>query len=68
MPISRAVLDGFIESVAIDDVEAEELLLGFGERAIDDERLAAVAQRGGGGRRHQAGDRAELALPRRAVA
>src|SRR5690349_3652814 len=54
-------LDGFVEVLAIDQVEAQKLLLGLGERAVDDKSFAAVAHGGGGGGRHQARDGPELA-------
>src|SRR5262249_32099672 len=56
-------LDRGVERGAIDDEEAEELLLGFGERAVDDERLlAAPAQRRRRRRRQEARDRTEPPL------
>src|SRR5260370_3268096 len=43
-------IEGVLERRAVDHEEAEELLLGFGERPVDDERRgAAPAPRGGGG-------------------
>ncbi len=54
--------EGLIERLAIDDVEAEQLLLGLGKRAIDDEwRVLVLAQRRGRRRRHQPRHRPELA-------
>ena len=35
---SRATLERLLERRAVDDVEAEQLLLGLGERAVDDQR------------------------------
>src|SRR5882672_5730826 len=51
-----------IEALAFDDVEPEQLLLGLRERAVDHERLLALADRGRGRRRHQPRDRAQPAL------
>ena len=49
--------------VAVDDVEAQQLLLGLGEGAVDHQRrVAALAQGGGGGGGQQAGDRPQPAL------
>ena len=50
-------------AIAVDDIEAEQLLLGLGERPVDDQARAALAQRGRRGGRQQPGHRAELAAP-----
>src|SRR5262249_21970607 len=52
-------LDCRSERLALHDVEAEQLLFRFGERAVDDEGLGARAQRRSAYRRHQAHRRAE---------
>src|SRR5262249_31796399 len=58
-------LERRLEIHAIDDIEAEELLLGLGERAVDHQGpVASLAQGGGGGGRQEAGDGAEAALLR----
>src|SRR6476659_1152100 len=55
-------LDRLIERRTIDDIEAEELLLGLGERAVDHQRLTALPDGGRGGRRQQSGDWPQSAL------
>src|SRR5262249_25663887 len=55
-------LDGLFERRAIDDVEAQQLLLGLGKGTIDDQRLAARPDRGRRRRRHQASNRPKLSL------
>src|SRR3546814_6082786 len=51
-----------VQGRAVDDVKAEQLLLGLGERPVEHQRLvAALAQRGRRGGRQQAGDGAEPA-------
>src|SRR5262249_49014190 len=56
-------LDRRVERGAIDDEEAEELLLGLGEWAVDDERLLPVpGQRRRRRRGQEAGDRAQPTL------
>src|SRR4051812_24941216 len=57
-----------LEIAAFDDVEAEELLLRFCERAVDHEVLAAFAQRGRSGGRHQSRNGTEPALVRQLLA
>ena len=52
----------FIEVLAIDDVEAEQLLLGLGKGTVQHQRRIVLAQRGGGGRGQKPRDRAEPAL------
>ena len=61
-PICARDVDRLVEGRAVDDVEAEQLLLGLGEGAVDDERLASRADGGRRRRRHQAHRRAELAV------
>jgi hypothetical protein len=34
-----------VQALAVDHIEAEELLLGLGERAVEHQRLAAVLRR-----------------------
>src|SRR5258708_3288527 len=61
-------LEHLVERLAVDDVEAQKLLLGLGERAVDHDRLLAIlAQRGGGGGWQQPRHRAKLALPGKLV-
>jgi hypothetical protein len=38
-----------VEVLALDEVVAADLLLGFGERPVDDGQLAVLATNGGGG-------------------
>ena len=60
-PRSRATLERLLERGAVDDVEAEQLLLGLGKGAVDHQgRVAVLAQGGGRGGRHQPRDGAEL--------
>jgi hypothetical protein len=60
--LARDVED-LVEVGAIDDIEAEQLLLGLGEGTVDHERrFAVLAQGRRRGRRQEAGDRPELAL------
>ena len=59
--IGRGQLAGdvqrLVEIVDVDHVEAQQLLLGLGERAVDDQRrLLGLAQGGRGGGRQQAQD------------
>src|SRR5207302_2211990 len=47
----------------VDDVKAEQLLLGLCKRPVDDQRrLMVLPDRRGGGRRHEADGRTELAI------
>src|SRR5207302_365329 len=47
----------------VDDVKAEQLLLGLCKRPVDDQRrLMVLPDRRGGGRRHEADRRTELAI------
>ena len=60
-------VERFLERLAVDHVEAEQLLLGLGERPVEHHGGSLVlAQRRRRGGRHQARDRAELALLRAA--
>ena len=56
-------LERLVEGGAVDDIEAQELLLGLGEGPVDHQRrLAVLAQRGGRGGGQEPGDGAEAAL------
>ena len=59
--IARDV-ERLVEVVAVDDVEAEQLLLGLGIGAVDHDRRIVLAQRGRRRRRQQPRHRAEPAL------
>ena len=54
--------DRLLERRALDDEEAEELLLGLRERPVEDDCLLALAKGRRGRRRHQAGDRPQASL------
>ena len=57
-------VERFLEICHIDDEEAQQLLLGLGERTVDHQRLALrLAERGGGGGRQQPQRGPELARP-----
>src|SRR6187455_2541376 len=45
----RRDLDGFVEIARVDEIEARELLLGFGERPVGHAELAIAHAHGGGG-------------------
>ena len=51
-----------VEVLAVDEVEAEQLFLGFGIGAVEHQRRIVLAQRGRRRRRQQPRDRAEPAL------
>ena len=51
-----------VEVLAVDDVEAEQLFLGFGKGAVEHQRRIVLAQRGRRRGRQQPRDRAEPAL------
>jgi hypothetical protein len=58
-------LERLVEGGAVDDIEAQELLLGLGEGPVDHQRrLAVLAERGGRGGGQETGDGAEAALLR----
>src|SRR5262249_46261622 len=56
-------LERLLERRAVDDIEAEQLLLGLSERPVDHQRrLPVLPDRGRDGGRHEPGGRPELAL------
>ena len=59
--IARDV-ERLVEVLAVDDIEAEQLLLGFGKGAVQHQRRIVLAQRGRRRGRQQPRDRAEPAL------
>src|SRR5690349_13158462 len=46
---SRCELDGLVEIACLDEIEARELLLGFGEWPVGDRELAVAHAHGGRG-------------------
>ena len=56
-------VEGGLQGGAVDDVEAEELLLGLREGPVDHQFLAPLAQGRGRRRRQQAGHRPQPSLP-----
>src|SRR5215831_12708135 len=57
-------LDRLLQRGAVDDVEAQELLLGFGERSVDHDRLLTFPNGGRGSGGQQASGRPQPALLR----
>src|SRR5215468_9998918 len=55
-------LDRLLQRRAVDDIEAQELLLGFGERSVNYDRLLAFPNGGRGSGRQQASGRPQPAL------